>query len=86
MLESLAPSRWDIFEDDIKAMVKAMRANLTAQDVDRKSDESAAQQMKTVNGSPADLDDSARASEPQAASEKRQPSPTRGDRRNERSR
>ncbi len=26
MLESLAPSRWDIFEDDIVAMVKRMRA------------------------------------------------------------
>lgn len=32
MLESLAPSRWDIFEADIKAVVKAMRANLLAQD------------------------------------------------------
>ena len=28
MLESLAPSRWDIFEADIKAKVKAMRAEL----------------------------------------------------------
>ena len=35
MLESLAPSRWDIFEDDIKAQVKAMRASLPAPDVDR---------------------------------------------------
>ena len=32
MLESLAPSRWDIFEADIKAVVKAMRDNLPAQD------------------------------------------------------
>ena len=30
MLESLAPSRWDIFEDDIVAAVKAMRADLAA--------------------------------------------------------
>ncbi len=30
MLESLAPSRWDIFEAEIKAVVKAMRANLPA--------------------------------------------------------
>ena len=28
MLESLAPSRWDIFEADIKAMVRAMRDQL----------------------------------------------------------
>ena len=28
MLESLAPSRWDIFEDEIKAQVRAMRAEL----------------------------------------------------------
>ncbi len=32
MLESLAPSRWDIFEADVKAMVKAMREDLSAQD------------------------------------------------------
>ena len=32
MLESLAPSRWDIFETDIKAKVKAMRADLPAQE------------------------------------------------------
>lgn len=32
MLESLAPSRWDIFEAEIKALVKAMRANLPDQD------------------------------------------------------
>lgn len=30
MLESLAPSRWDIFEAEIKAVVKAMRASLPA--------------------------------------------------------
>ncbi len=30
MLESLAPSRWDIFEDDIVAAVKQMRADLAA--------------------------------------------------------
>ena len=30
MLESLAPSRWDIFEVEIKAVVRAMRANLPA--------------------------------------------------------
>lgn len=30
MLESLAPSRWDIFEADIKTKVKAMRADLPA--------------------------------------------------------
>lgn len=30
MLESLAPSRWDIFEDDIVAAVKQMRADLSA--------------------------------------------------------
>ncbi len=28
MLESLAPSRWDIFEDDIKQVVRQMRATL----------------------------------------------------------
>lgn len=28
MLESLAPSRWDIFEDDIKQVVRQMRARL----------------------------------------------------------
>ncbi len=28
MLESLAPSRWDIFEDDIKAIARRMRAEL----------------------------------------------------------
>lgn len=32
MLESLAPSRWDIFEAEIKTAVKAMRASLPAQD------------------------------------------------------
>ena len=32
MLESLAPSRWDIFEAEIKAEVKAMRASQPAQD------------------------------------------------------
>ena len=30
MLESLAPSRWDIFEDDIASAVKQMRAELSA--------------------------------------------------------
>lgn len=30
MLESLAPSRWDIFEAEIKTIVKSMRANLPA--------------------------------------------------------
>lgn len=30
MLESLAPSRWDIFEDDIVAAVKQLRADLSA--------------------------------------------------------
>ena len=30
MLESLAPSRWDIFEDDIVAAVRQMRADLSA--------------------------------------------------------
>jgi len=30
MLESLAPSRWDIFEDDIVAAVRQMRADLPA--------------------------------------------------------
>lgn len=30
MLESLAPSRWDIFEADVKAMVRAMRDDLPA--------------------------------------------------------
>lgn len=34
MLESLAPSRWDIFEADIKAKVKAMRADLPAHELD----------------------------------------------------
>lgn len=32
MLESLAPSRWDIFEAEIKDQVKAMRADLTEHD------------------------------------------------------
>jgi len=32
MLESLAPSRWDIFEAEIKDQVRAMRASLTEQD------------------------------------------------------
>ena len=32
MLESLAPSRWDIFEEDIIAVVKEMRAGLPAED------------------------------------------------------
>ncbi len=32
MLESLAPSRWDIFEDDIIAIVKEMRASLPSPD------------------------------------------------------
>ena len=30
MLESLAPSRWDVFEDDIKSVVRQMRARLDA--------------------------------------------------------
>ena len=34
MLESLAPSRWDIFEDDIIANVNAMRASLQADSLD----------------------------------------------------
>lgn len=34
MLESLAPSRWDIFEADIKAKVKALRAALPAHELD----------------------------------------------------
>ncbi len=34
MLESLAPSRWDIFEADIRANVKSMRAELPAQELD----------------------------------------------------
>ena len=44
MLESLAPSRWDIFEADIKALVKAMRDNLPDQDaiVDAESVDKAA--------------------------------------------
>lgn len=32
MIESLAPSRWDIFEAEIKDQVKAMRADLTEHD------------------------------------------------------
>lgn len=35
MLESLAPSRWDIFEDDIIASVKAMRASLQVEQADK---------------------------------------------------
>ena len=33
MLESLAPSRWDIFEAEVKATVAAMRENLPDQDI-----------------------------------------------------
>ncbi len=33
MLESLAPSRWDVFEDDIKAIVRQMRASLADGDL-----------------------------------------------------
>ena len=32
MLESLAPSRWDIFENDIKSVVRSMRTGLTDDD------------------------------------------------------
>ena len=46
MLESLAPSRWDVFEDDIKAMVKAMRERLPAQAVDQVGDETATEPVK----------------------------------------
>lgn len=63
MLESLAPSRWDIFEDDIKAMVKAMRADLPAQDADRLDDGTAAEQAKTGGGPPADSVDQAMTAE-----------------------
>ena len=38
MLESLAPSRWDVFEADIKAKVKAMRAELPAHELETAAD------------------------------------------------
>ena len=38
MLESLAPSRWDVFETEIKSHVKSMRGNLPNQDAAPKSD------------------------------------------------
>lgn len=38
MLESLAPSRWDIFEADIVAAVKQMRADLTDEEVQTPTD------------------------------------------------
>ncbi|MCY3833890.1 MAG: tetratricopeptide repeat protein [Chloroflexi bacterium] len=69
MLESLAPSRWDIFEDDIKALVKAMRADLSAQSVDRLGDGSVAEQATADSGPPEDSVDRAMTAEPQDASE-----------------
>ena len=56
MLESLAPSRWDIFEADIKALVKAMRDNLPDQDaiVDAESVDKAASSITEQAGAPAE--------------------------------
>jgi len=66
MLESLAPSRWDIFEDDIKAMVKAMRANQPARETDREEAEPETVEEET----PAEpAEDSAHAEAPQETNE-----------------
>lgn len=48
MLESLAPSRWDIFETEIKAVVKAMRASLPAESAIPESDIAESKSTKQV--------------------------------------
>lgn len=70
MLESLAPSRWDIFEADIKAKVKAMRAQLPAQGLDTAAETALG---KTAE-SPADTDARGGSIRPEAASEDEQAS------------
>ncbi len=45
MLESLAPSRWDIFEDDIVAAVKQMRLDLSGEDSPIQTGDAPAQPM-----------------------------------------
>ncbi|MCY3977846.1 MAG: hypothetical protein OXG23_07075 [Chloroflexi bacterium] len=66
MLESLAPSRWDIFETDIKAKVKAMRAELPEHELDTAAE--------IVMGKPADspteTEDRSRGIQSEAAGEK----------------
>jgi len=54
MLESLAPSRWDVFEAEVKAVVKTMRANLPVHDAAPEPDiaerESTQAAADTTNG------------------------------------
>lgn len=68
MLESLAPSRWDIFEADIKAKVKTMRAELPAQGLDS----AAGIAMGKPTDSPAETVDRSEANRSEAASKNEQ--------------
>ena len=70
MLESLAPSRWDIFEIDIKARVKAMRASLPEQE------SNAAEEivLDRTAESPAETEDRSETIEFEAAGEEAQTS------------
>jgi len=72
MLESLAPSRWDIFEAEIKDQVRAMRASLTEQDAlpkARSADREASSSAKQTDASAGNS-----ASEPPQAASDGEPS------------
>lgn len=69
MLESLAPSRWDIFETEIKAVVKAMRVNLPHHD--------AIPDLDSIDGEAAPIAEDEEATEKQAKPDQREDATTR---------
>ena len=56
MLDSLAPSRWDIFEDDVKGLVADLRQTLTDADQTRAADAPVAADPAAALTSPAHTD------------------------------
>ncbi len=70
MLESLAPSRWDIFETDIKARVKSMRAELPEHELNT----AAEIVLGKPADSPADTEDRSGSIQPGVAGEDEQAS------------
>ncbi len=70
MLESLAPSRWDIFETDIKARVKSMRAELPEHELNT----AAEIVLGKPADSPADTEDRSGSIQPGVAGEDEQTS------------
>lgn len=54
MLDSLAPSRWDIFEDDVKGLVSGLRQSMTDVDQNHAEKESVAADSEVAQDAAAD--------------------------------